>query len=101
MRNSTRDRRLTTTIALIRDERNAAKLIERHLGVSPAQADRIVKTGRAPNALRAAWLAFLKGLREKNRAKLAQYDEEIRALEYQEMVARAASRRSSAMGGSP
>ena len=92
---STGKRRLTNLATHIRAAypRHAVKQLERALGVSDSQADRIVKTGRAPGKFRASLIQILENALESNRAEIERLQRELKALDYAEMVERAAVRR--------
>lgn len=86
--------------ALIRGvkPKNAAKWLEGGLNISPRQSWRIVQTGKAPGKLRAPLIRLLENALESNRAEIERLQRELKALDHEEMVERAASRREAVMG---
>jgi hypothetical protein len=74
---------LTNVAGLIRGLHPAhpVKAIERALGCSPRQAQRIVETGQVPRAFAEKVLAFLQRSADYNRQRLAEYEAEIANLE--------------------
>lgn len=99
MRDSTGDRRLTAAAAILRAERNATKLVAGALDCSDAQADRIVKTGRAPERYKEQFLALLRKLRDWNLQRAKALDEHIILHEYREQVQARRKAPSSESGG--
>jgi AraC-like DNA-binding protein len=95
------DRPLTICVDVLRDERHATKLVQRELGCSPSQADRIVKTGRAPADLREKFIEFLKRVRDRRLERAKALHEEIVLLEYRASVEARRKASSSETGGSP
>lgn len=73
--------------------RHAAKKIETGIGCSPRQAWRIIETGRVPGRLRSALLRFLDASIAKNKQALDRLHDELKALDLEEMLARAGDRR--------
>jgi hypothetical protein len=95
------DRRLTSAAAILRAERNATKLVAGALDCSDATADRIVKTGHAPERYKAEFLALLKRVRDWNLQRAKALDEIIVLGEYREQVAARKKASSSETGGAP
>jgi len=78
--------------------RHTAKHLERGLGCSSAQAERITKTGYVPGAFRSAIIELLERAVADNRAKLERIEDELRQIRYERMVGRAAARNASDAG---
>lgn len=90
------DRILTNVATMISAAfpRDAAKRLERELDCSPRQA-RSITEGRVPGKFRAALIAVLDSAIESNKKHLERLQAELKALDYQAMVSRAADRRAS------
>ena len=74
-----RNPRLTNVAHVLRGlyPAHPVKAVERALGCSPRQAQRIVETGQVPRAYAEKIVQFLRTTAAYNRARLAEYDAEI------------------------
>lgn len=77
--------------------RDSAKLIARALGCSDRQGKSIA-SGRVPGRFRSALIGLLQSAIAQNKAQLDRIDDELKRLDYEEMVARASARREAAAG---
>jgi hypothetical protein len=93
---------LTSVAGIIRGlyPAHPTKAIERALGCSPRQAQRIVETGQVPAAFCAAVAQFLRDTSEYNRRRQAEYDAEIELVE-KALLAKAEARSARDVGGDP
>lgn len=73
--------------------RHAEKELQRRLGVSAAQANRIVRSGAVPGSLRAAFVELLDRAIARRIEEAAEVRVALREIDYAEMVDRAATRR--------
>lgn len=85
---------ILTSTAIIRAAfpRDSAKLIARALGCTDRQGKSIA-AGRVPGRFRVALIGLLQSAIAQNKAQLDRIEDELKRLDYTEMVARAAARR--------
>jgi hypothetical protein len=73
--------------------RNTAKALGDELRISPRQARRIIETDHVPGPIRGALVNVLTRAAGGLRSELDRIDDELKAIQYETMVSRAAARR--------